>query len=187
MLAGAQPGARGCSYGFREVLASGRGYTSRLQLFVDALVHEFGAFIEIFVRAAFFGPHPAFTCCARVRHGLGICDGRRLSPRRFCVRPGRSDRSGGISCCRHGGVSLASGECQRAGGKQYDARSKKIAELYDRRLHLLLSEDRISIDGRPRGRRVFAEKFVHATASKRVHNRVRDHGPSSRPARCSSK
>jgi hypothetical protein len=52
------------SYGFLQVLASGRGYSSRLQLFVDALVHEFGAFIEIFARAPFFDPHPAFSCGA---------------------------------------------------------------------------------------------------------------------------
>jgi hypothetical protein len=152
-------GRKRMSYGFLEVLASGRGYTSRLQLFVDALVYEFGAFIEIFVRAAFFGPHPAFSCCAGVRHWRGICDGRRKSPRWFCARPGRSDRSGRISCCGASGVGLTSGECQRAGGKQYDARIKKIAELYDHRLHLTLSENRISTNGRPGGGGYLPEKF----------------------------
>ena len=159
MLADARPGARGCLTAFWRSLASGRGYTSRLQLFVDALVHEFGALIEIFVRAAFFGPHPAFSCSARVRHWRGICDRRRLTSRRFCVRPGRSDGSGRVSCCGAGGVGLATAECQRTGGKQHDARSKEIAELDDYRLHATLSEDRISIGGRPGGGGYLPEKF----------------------------
>ena len=155
MLADARPGARGCLTAFWRSLASGRGYTSRLQLFVDAPVHEFGALIEIFVRAAFFGPHPTFSRSARVRHWRGICDRRRLTPRRFCVRPGRSDGSGRVSCCGAGGVGLATAKCQRTGGKQHDARSKEIAELDNYRLHATLSEDRIC----PGGGGYLPEKF----------------------------
>jgi hypothetical protein len=111
MLAGVRPGASGCLAAFCRSSAPGRGYASRLQLFVDALVHDFGALIEIFVRAAFFGPHPAFSCSARVRHWRGICDRRRLTPRWFCIRPRRSDRSGRISCGGASGVSFATGQC----------------------------------------------------------------------------
>ena len=175
MLAGAQPGARGCLTASWKGLTSGGGYTSRLQLFVDALVHKFGAFIEIFVRAAFFGPHPAFSCCARVRHWRGIRHGRPLCARR--VRPGRRDRSGRIFRCGACGVGLATGEYQCAGRKQHSARSKKIAELYDHRLHLTLLETGFQLMVAQGAAGICLKYSIYATASNRFHIRVRNREP----------
>lgn len=65
MLTGPRLGARGC----RKALSGpGRWCARRLHLFVNALVDKFGALIEIFVRAALLGAHPAFPRRARVRH-----------------------------------------------------------------------------------------------------------------------
>lgn len=137
---GRAAGRKRMSGGFLEISGSGREYARCFQLLVDTLVDELSAFIEIFVRIGLLGPHPAFPCCARMRHWLGICD--------------RGSRY--IACRGACGVGLATSECQCAGNKQYDSCSKKIAELYDYRLHRMLSEEPISIDGRPRGRRLFA-------------------------------
>ncbi len=95
MLARAQAGARGyrtrwlCSLGFRRC---GGG---RLQFLVDAFVHKIGAFIEILVWIALFGPHPAFAGGARVRHWLWINGGLD----RFY---GLSFRCFGFLCLRFG-------------------------------------------------------------------------------------
>jgi hypothetical protein len=141
-------GRKRMSGGFPEISGSGRGYTRRLQLFVDALVDEFSAFIEIFVRVGLLGSHPAFPCCARVRHWLGICDRRR-----------RRGRSRYIACRGAGGVGLATGECQCAGDKQHGSCSKKIAELYDHGLHRTLSEEPNLLMVAPRGGGYLPEKI----------------------------
>lgn len=148
------------SQGFFEASGPGRGRPGRLHFFVDALVDELGAFIEIFVRVALLRPHPAFPCRARVGHRFGVRDGRCLSPRRFSVWPDRGDRSGRVIRSRATGVGLAAGECQCTGSKQDKAPSGEIAELYEHRLHLSLSQHRISNDGRLGAAGYLPEKIV---------------------------
>src|SRR5262249_43213618 len=81
-------------------LASGlrRHRPGRSHLFVNAFVHEVGAFIEVFASAALFGAHPAFPGRPRVCHRLHFL--------------GRFPRPGGMGCC---GIGVRRGRRNGAG------------------------------------------------------------------------